>query len=349
MKNFILLLLAICVAACSKQEGFESEVLVSQPTYGNDVSVVSVVDGKILKTSTRSQFDDETLALAFPTQWAYDNFKKRLSGMTKVQKIEYVKNLGVKTLKDLEIIADEELEKIDSLAASNDEFWQMYEQYKEKYVGLLYPDSEDKNNLTLYAPDGDGIEPFIANQDGVYVVGNEVVKANLHPISRTYSLKSTVGNEINSGSWSLPAIPEKTFCFSLNITEWNQIQIRYYTRKTMWHGGSKDDPHRDYYVKYNLNNITYLFTGPYGQTISSSAPAPIYSFYQPRHGVDEIMGQPYNNAIHVTGYTRLWTDLTVEHDADGNVATEVVGNTTIPKCLDSKAHYINIDLIPLSR
>ena len=365
MKNFLLFSLAVCMMACSNQEDFETEVFDSSSIQGKEVSVVSVVDGQILKMCTRGESDMDNVALAFSTQWAYENFKEKLAGMTKAQKIDYVKNLGVKSLKDLEIIADEELEIMDSTATSDEEFWRMYEEYKDKYAGILFPDNEDKNNLTLYAPEGDATEAYIANKDQVYVIGNKVVKAKLQPASKTVSLKSTVGSHLNDGSWQLPEIPEKTFCFRLSITEWNQINIRYYTRKVMWHGGSKDDPNRDYYVKYNLNNVNYLFTGLYGQTVKSTQPSLIYYFEHPRHGVDEIMGEPYSFSKHVTGYVRLWTDLTVEHNADGSVATEIigghmeydsfssvgklVGGITIPKCLDSKAHYINIDLQPLSR
>lgn len=349
MKKILLLSLAVCMMACSNQDDFESEAQASNSMQESEVSVVSVVDGQVLKAGTRGDGDMENLALAFSTQWAYENFKEKLNGMTKAQKIDYVKSLGVESLKDLEVIADEELEEIDSAATSDEEFWRMYEQYKEKYAGILYPDSDDEDNLTLYAPEGDETEAFIANKDRVYVIGNKVVKAKLQPASKSISLKSTTGSQINEGSWKLPDIPEKTFCFKLSITEWNQINIRYYTRKVMWHGGSKDDPNRDYYVKYNLSNVYYLFTGPYGQTIRTTVPASVYYFEQPRHGVDEVMGEPFSISKHVTGYVRLWTDITVEKDANGNVVTEVVNGTTIPKCLDSKAHYINIDLQPLSR
>ena len=349
MKKLFLLSLAVCMMACSNKDDFESEAIASNSMQESEVSVVSVVDGTIFKASTRGDSDTENLALAFSTQWAYENFKEKLNGMTKAQKIDYVKSLGVESLKDLEVIADEELEEIDSAATSDEEFWRMYEQYKEKYAGILYPDFDDEDNLTLYAPEGDDTEAFIANKDRVYVIGNKVVKAKLQPASKTVSLKSTTGNQINEGSWQLPEIPEKTFCFKLSITEWNQIHIRYYTRKVMWHGGSKDDPHRDYYVKYNLANIVYFFTGAYGQKVETSEPFPIYCFEQPRHGVDETLGRPFNISKHVTGYVRLWTDLTVEKDANGNVVTETVNGSAIPKCLDSKAHYINIDLQPLSR
>ena len=60
-------------------------------------------------------------------------------------------------------------------------------------------------------------------------------------------------------------------------------------------------------------------------------PAPVYYFEQPRHGVDEVMGEPFSISKYVTGYVRLWTDITIEKDANGNVVT------------------INIDLQPLSR
>ena len=228
--------------ACSNKDDFESEAIASNSIQGKEVSVVSVVDGPILKTSTRGDSDTENLALAFSTQWAYENFKEKLNGMTKAQKIDYVKSLGVESLKDLEVIADEELEIMDSTATSDEEFWRMYEEYKDKYAGILFPDNEDKNNLTLYAPEGDATEAYIANKDQVYVIGNKVVKAKLQPASKTVSLKSTMGSQINDGSWQIPKIPEKTFCFRASIQERHQIKIRYYTRKAMWHGGSKDDP-----------------------------------------------------------------------------------------------------------
>lgn len=347
MKKLFLLSLAVCMMACSNKDDFESEAIASNSMQESEVSVVSVVDGTIFKASTRGDSDTENLALAFSTQWAYENFKEKLNGMTKAQKIDYVKSLGVESLKDLEVIADEELEEIDSAATSDEEFWLMYEQYKEKYAGILYPDFDDEHNLTLYAPEGDDTEAFIANKDWVYVIGNKVVKAKLQPASKTVSLKSTTGNQINEGSWQIPIIPEKTFCFKAYTNERHEFKIRFYTRKTMWHGGSKDDPHRDYYVKFNVNNAAFSYSGNYVPLLlQGNVQGPIYDFYQPRHGVDHLMGYFRNYMDPITGYVRLWTDLTVEHNPDGSVATELYPEhgCQIPRCLDVRAHYININL-----
>lgn len=44
------------------------------------------------------------------------------------------------------------------------------------------------------------------------------------------------------------------------------------------------------------------------------------------------------------GYIYTWTDLTAEHDADGNLIIERIGNCDAPRCLDTKSHKVKVIL-----
>ena len=367
MKKLLIFTSTIFMMACSNDEQIESA---NTAQSVEEVKVVSIEDGVITNVKTRGSANAKNNALSFSSIQAFDNFKKKLAGMTSEDRITYIKKLGVESLKELEKIADDELEEIGNSAHSEDEFRNDYEQYKKKYEGILIPNDKDDTDLNLYAPDGENLNAFVANSNQLYVINNQIVKAELNNtvdcisnrVMANNSTKASGSIPTNSGSWS-PKSGKKIY-FEASM-KYEYLWVDVHARKKMWYGW-KNDPNRDYYLKTDLNNFIYTYVGQYGQTFESG-PLPIYVYKGFKKGVNKEFGKAVNLNTNITGQFRLWTDITVEYDENGDVATENVGGvlvpssdpnsigfvhvggTTIPKCLDSKAHYININLAPLHR
>ena len=107
--------------------------------------------------------------------------------------------MGVSTLHEIALQADDELEKIGNTAMSEKQFRNLYEKYKAKCNGILVSNPLDEYDLSLYVPDGDNIDSYIANTNGVYVVGNRVVKVDLgNDVSETIVNASKAFKSLNN-------------------------------------------------------------------------------------------------------------------------------------------------------
>lgn len=168
--------IAMSLVACDNDE----QNLLDPPKPESTVSAVMVKDGKIVSTQTRASENMGTVALKFKDEASLASFKRSLSNETDAEKQKNIMSYGVRTLHDLAEQADDELEKIGVEASSEEQFRSLYNVYKAKYNGLLISNKHDSTDLTLYVPDEDNVESYIANNEGVYVVGNTVVKANLN-------------------------------------------------------------------------------------------------------------------------------------------------------------------------
>ena len=146
MKKLLIFTSTIFMMACSNDEQIESA---NTAQSVEEVKVVSIEDGVITNVKTRGSANAKNNALSFSSIQAFDNFKKKLAGMTSEDRITYIKKLGVESLKELEKIADDELEEIGNSAHSEDEFRNDYEQYKKKYEGILIPTTVHENPLTF--------------------------------------------------------------------------------------------------------------------------------------------------------------------------------------------------------
>lgn len=360
MKKISIIVSAIFMMACSNQDDYTFE----NPAYSEDeIGVVSINNGVICEANTRGDVSEKSLALSFPSVQAYTAFQQKLAAMSDAQRVECVKKLGITSLKELEIIADQELEEIGNSAQSEDEFRKNYELYKQKYKGILIPNDQDETDLNLYVPDGEKIDAFIANSDHLYVINHQIVKADLEDkvdcvmnrVNASAATSAKSGNiPVNNGCWS-PYSGKKTYFESKMV--YNYLRYQLYSKKKMWYGW-KNDPARQYYMKTNLSNFTYIANGAYGQEII--IPCPLIYIYENgvESGLERDMGKVYNKSYPIKGRIRIWTDITVEHDANGNVATETVNGSwyivgdhnypstanqvTIPKCLDSKAYEVDI-------
>lgn len=347
MKNkFIMIVFfAMSLVACDNDE----LNTLNSPKQESAVSTVMVKDGEVVSNQTRASEGTGTAALKFKDEAALRSFKESLSNETDKEKQSTLISFGVQTLHDLAEQADDELEKIGDEASSAEQFRNMYNVYKAKYNGLLITNKHDSTDLTLYVPDEDNVESYIANSEGVYVVGNKVVKANLkNDVSASIirMSKAHVSNNNNiptNSSVFKPNKHEKVYldAYMINIRMW----IRMHCKKKMWYGW-KNDPNRSYYLVTRLNNIIYLEAGKYGQEVPTN-PLPMFVFdnhEKVKEGFNLIFGKI--NGTRITGTLYAWTDMTIDRDSKGKIIMVQEGGTIHPKGSVEKAQIMNINLVP---
>ncbi len=337
---------AIILGACNNDELAMQQVSNHYPS--DNVSTIWINDGLICNTRVETT-DEKQLALRFKDFSSLENFKNKLNEVTDEEKLQIINNYGISTLHNIATIADEELEKIGNSASSESEFRMLYESYKQKYANYLITNYIDKTDLTLYVPDEDNIESYISNTNGFYVVGEQVIKANLNnqlseSITRLSKAAITPNSNtpVNTSVFS-PKKKKKVYfdAYMVNV----HMRVKMHCKKKMWYGW-KNDPHRHYYFDPSLSsNFSFLSIGQSGQEIVVS-PLPRYVFNNGvDNGFDIILGK-INSGSSITGEIYTWTDMTSEHDANGNELTEVLNGLIVPKCLKSRAHVVRIDLKP---
>lgn len=176
------LILAMCTASllfsCTDDDSLSTN---SAPVADNNgIEVVEVSNGNVVQ-GTRTSGDGE-LALKFDSEASFQKFKNELLNESSFARTETISKYGIKNLYDLADDADAELEKIGNEATSLSDFNAKYSEYKKKYEGLLITDASDNSDVSLYVPNADSPESYIANKDGYFVVGNEVRKISVPQI-----------------------------------------------------------------------------------------------------------------------------------------------------------------------
>jgi hypothetical protein len=342
-KIFLVLMFVVMIAACDNDEQLSVKTGNALPA----VSTVIVSNGEIVHSQTRASDAMGQPALIFKDSESLRSFKQSFENETEEERIKSVEALGVNTLHEMALQADDELEEIGNTATSEEQFRNLYEKYKAKYDGILVSNPLDEHDLTLYVPDGDNVDSYIANTDGIYVVGNQVVKANLkNNISKTVANMSMAFNAPNTTAPTNYSIfkPKKgkrvyLQAYMINIGMW----VRMHCEKEMWYGW-KNDPNRTYYLVTSLNNITYLGQGKYGQEVPT-VPLSMFVFdnhNKVKNGFNIILGKM--NGQRITGTLYAWTDITAEYDTNGKMIMITDNGITHPKCLVEKAQIVNVNL-----
>lgn len=341
MKKFIGILcsLALFVSCADEQNDFMS----GKTTLGREaVCVVTVSKGEIVPMSSAS---DGELALGFADEASFDAFKEKLAPLSSDERAALVSRYGILNLHDLAAKADEELEAIGDKASSLGEFKSMYKDYQKKYDGLLALDATDASDVSLYVPKGESVESYIANEKGCYVVGGKVrhydaSKISISSVSAPVTRGTVAGtNEI---SFHPNDMSNKKIFFSTYL-EMNYVRVGMHAKKKMWYGW-KNDPARNYFFDSYLNGAYYVSLNSNGQEVVSPR-LPRYIFTNNvKDGFNIRLAKRSNNTQMITGEFHVWCDYTAEHDENYNYIYDNMGGFNIPRCLESKAQIVKVDL-----
>lgn len=342
MKKYLFYFFALCLTACSNNELTSTSI--NSTNAEPEVSTVFISDNNIIAAS-RTNLVEGQLALNFKDFASFEKFRANLENKSDDEKANIVKQYGITTLHDIAIKADQELEEIGKNATSENEFRKLYKEYKNRYKGILVSNEKNDSDLTLYVPSEENTLSYIANCNMVYAINNRIIKADLkqeipsYAKNITQTLTSSEPTTSNFSEFSPKSGKKVYFQAYLNGP---RMWVRMYCRKKMWYGW-KNDPNRSYYYCPAINNFLYLAEGPHGEE-KITLPLPMYIHTQNvSNGFNYILGR-IEKGNYITGKIYAWTDMTSEYDENGNEIRETVNGYTMPKCLQSKAQIVNINL-----
>jgi len=355
MKKLVILFCAGFVLSACNNDLDEFCTETEKPSVS--VKTVFLKDGEIYDVQTRVAADGCQKVLSFANEVSLQNFKAQLEELADNAKADIVADYGIRNLHDLAADADDELEELGNKATSESEFRQLYSEYVKKYDGILLNNYLDDSDLTLYVPDGDNVETYIGNENGLYVVNNQVRKINVKNTLPDYIVmeasavsspsapsmlmtrSSTTSSSYNSSVYS-PKRHKRVY-FNAYMAGDN-LKVKMHAKKKMWYGW-KNDPARSYYFDSYLSaNFNYLSLNQNGvEVISPRLPRYIFN-KNVKNGFDIILGRITSGTL--TGKFYTWTDMTSEHDANGKELTEIIDGYQLPKCPYDNAHIININL-----
>lgn len=345
MNKLFLGLFAITMVACSNDD----ETAFSSNEMSEPISTVIVDNGVVANAKAcATVLGSEGNALRFENENALMAFKAKLENMSDDAKMRMMAKYNVSNLHELAKQADEELEILGNSATSEDEFRQMYAAYVQKYRGKLVQNTSDETDLTLYVPNEDDVETYIANENGEYVVGDEVKTVSLNESQTPASAASVASvmaasadnTNVNIANFK----PEKNKKIHVEAyMRGARMWVKMSAKKKMWYGW-KNDSHRYYMVEFHIsNNVTFLYSNKNGAEIEGECMPRYYYKQDVENGFNKIFCK-INSGSTITGYINTWTDLTSEHDSNGNQIMETIRNISVPKCLAKKAGVVKIQL-----
>ena len=322
---FACLLLGCTFTSCSDSSDAIAE------SNDETIKVVYIEDGSIKTSMSRSNHENGIATLAFRDKNSLETFKNELASKTAEERNGTLRSLGIINLHAVAEQADQELEFIGANAASEEEFRQIYTQYVEKYNGVLIRNYIDNSDLTLYVPDEENIESYIANSANQFVVGDKIItrqaentlSQRIEETSKAIvNAQSTTSTEVNLNSYVYSPVKHKRVSFTASRKA-NSIFFSMKVDKKMWYGW-KSDGHRKYVIEPYLNNITYN--------------PPRLPVYVSTSAVNANMGTATGT---VTGTIYTWTDLTLDCDSNGN---EITAPDGFPQRSRDKSKTVTVNL-----
>jgi len=369
MKNFVLKLImgifsyVVCATMCSCNDLVDS---LNGPQGENTtllpgVKLAYVENGKI-STPSRSETSRGHLALSFDSETEVKQFKSYLNSLPQEQALETVQNLGVTPFMTIEQAADLELDSIGNAANSEMHFHMLYFTYLQKYKDKLIQNNLDSTDLSLYLGVKSMVDALISNEDGVYVVNNEVCSTkgvtlpecvvaisaipegdyvpnirgggegtgpdyqnNYGGDAIGYSIADGIPSFLNEYIYKPQSDKKVYFAIRRN---YDTVKVFMKVRKKMWYGW-KNDPHRHFIFE------------PYLQGLNFSNPRFARYWSDSRKGVDAILGTAPGL---VEGEIYTWTDMTACHDENGNLIIEPFGHHYAPRCKYEQAIHVRVAL-----
>lgn len=310
----ILSIMAICLAVISCQQE-ELPMIPEKSVKSNEIQLVEIVNDTyvLADAPTTRTSNNKGLALRFDTENTYQSFLEQIKQMSSEERVDFIKSYGLTSLQEIAIIADEELELIGETATSEADFRSKYDDYKEKYEGILIPNKYDSKDLSLYVPDGDNLSTYLINENATIVIGNRINK-----ISVTNDMSAS-DKALFTNTETRAATPTSSFHFKkkvngkqtiidVKLETSSGVRVHVGCQKDMWYG-SKRDNGRDLYFNFSASPFYYTYEGLYGQVMN--APLINMHVFKKTGKLDYWVGGLTTGNI-LTGKISLWTDQIVE-------------------------------------
>ena len=335
MKKVLLLFTVLAVCSCN------DDTIIPTEQISPLVRSVNIIDGTIVDHTYEIK-NDTTRTLAFRDEAAFETVKRTLLQMNEEDRKNYSSRYGLVNISKIAEIADEELEEIGASCTTMENFVHAYNALKIKYMNILVSNKHDSTDLSLYVPasDDENVYPYITGINHKIVIGNKIIdlqfydrvnKSDSINFIHTDSHKSgmrrsrATDNEMN---WDINSFVEqdngKKVSFSASI-EGDHIKFHFGAQKKMWYGWKRDNYRELYFRLYDLNGMTFDRTG--AGLFEMENPDKTYwlgpngQFGSINLNVGRWTVQPAPSiySCNVTGKIYVWTDMTVDKNANGNV------------------------------
>lgn len=353
MKNFVkLMLLAFpfVFASCADDENMQS---VTQEVKMPHVITVNS-SPSITRASDKVQGER---VLAFDNETDFKQFVAYLKGKSSKQRVEILATIGFDCLQEINEKADKELDEIGTKATSEEDFKNKYEAYKDKYKGILVPNTSDTSDLSLYLPATQDtvIAPYIVGKCNKIMVANslreipfsnqmneddKIVFATDYAAHQTTSSRTVEKDYGNEDKWPVNGFKDRTggkkTIFGCSVNGDKKLVFHFGAQKKMWYGWKRDT--RNFFFRLaemrGVNNLnpearqSYLNPNTYyfGTNDSFSWIGTI-NFVVANATIAPVI---VVNEYEISGKVFIWTDRMVERDANDNVIYQGTGDPTLP-------------------
>lgn len=305
------------------------------------VRSVNIIDGTIVDHTYEIK-NDTTRTLAFRDEAAFETVKRTLLQMNEEDRKNYSSRYGLVNISKIAEIADEELEEIGASCTTMENFVHAYNALKIKYMNILVSNKHDSTDLSLYVPasDDENVYPYITGINHKIVIGNKIIdlqfydrvnKSDSINFIHTDSHKSgmrrsrATDNEMN---WDINSFVEqdngKKVSFSASI-EGDHIKFHFGAQKKMWYGWKRDNDRDLYFRLPSLSGMTFdrisagLFEMENPDLTYWLGGVVKFGSIDLNVGRWTVQPAPSLYSCNVTGKIYVWTDMTVDKNANGNV------------------------------
>ena len=276
-------------------------------------------NGSITKSGDR-----QNQILTFSSEAQYNDFIRKISSLSKAERIDFFESIGFCNLLEISKEADKELDSIGNNSKNAEDFETQYSSYVKKYNDVLVSNKFDSSDLSLYIPssENDDINPFIVGRRKQIAI-----EGQLRTISFSNDMNSTdkdlfakehtvidADNVVNLKSRGAVPTPEsewpvngfiekrgsKKTVFSF-YTSGTDVKFHFGTQKKMWYGWKRDNNRHIFFrtkdlsgFKLNYSRLELQCTGEPSKTMPGVTQYPsTYWFPSPNQQFAYVSNNDY--------------------------------------------------------
>ena len=374
--KLILFVVSLFFVACSNDDiDLVNYGIVDKNPNVKEPEIVSLnVEG------TRANGSDENIqgqALKFKDYTHYQQWVYKMEELTPAQRDSVNRKLGFVSIDSLLITADTELDSIGMVANSEEEFRKMYAEYVAKYRSCFVFNTDDPEDLSAYIPasDNENIDRYLYGRIMKVVIKGKVINSPFYDkmnsidkliygnASNNYkSFAQTMRRLPSENTWPInnmiKIVGHKKTIFSARLNG-DDVIFHLGAQKKMWYGWKRDNDREFYFTMEDfcgINEPVYANgeLRPTHFVADLDTHVDYYHFWGMKNGDRDFrMGtkRPLPSACStdhepITGKIFIWTDMTIDHDENGNVIYVKMGTftSTSPSMTKDKSYPCKVSL-----
>lgn len=324
MKKFIYFFALMCAFTIASCQDIEILETIETKETSPDFRIVKIIDGSQILSAedAETRAEEGEYALQFPSESAYLSYINNLEGIDSKDILNKFEGTPFVSLQKIALIADQELEDLDAIATSEEDFLQRYSIYEKKYEGILIRNPYDDEDLQLYVPGGDDASTFLINCHKNIIIGNEIKTLSVgNNIDYSHMILSTNSNESQSTFGNTVINGSKKTTYRLRFH--NGLEVHIGCQKKVWIGW-KNDNHRDMYYALDMprDYMSYTLDPLPGSSTYQKVPGLVTPCKYENSGKDHLtriagfIKAPLVSIV-LSGEFYVWTDLTCDNSQSG--------------------------------